>query len=101
MRIGFYRLVHLNAWFPVGRTVREGLGGLGVVLLGEVCHCGVGFALRFQKPMPFLVSFLSALCLWIKMSALSYSSSSMPAYGALLPAVMAMNSYPLQPWAPN
>ena len=40
---GPYRLICLNAWFPVGGTILEGLGG--VVLLEEVCHRG--WALRF------------------------------------------------------
>jgi hypothetical protein len=41
---GRHRLIYLNAWFSVGRTIRKGLGG--VALLEEVCHCR--WALKFQ-----------------------------------------------------
>lgn len=38
MRISLQRLIYLNAWFLVGGTVWEVLGG--VALLKEVCHWG-------------------------------------------------------------
>ena len=38
---GPYRLIDLNAWFPVGGTVWEGLGGV-VCIRGSV-SLGVGF----------------------------------------------------------
>ena len=47
-----HRLIYLNTWSPVGRTVLEGLESMA--LLEEVCHWG--WALRFQKPMPGPVS---------------------------------------------
>ena len=37
---GHYRLRYLNAWFPLGGTVWEGLRCMA--LLEEVCHLGVG-----------------------------------------------------------
>lgn len=35
---GLHRLVYLEAWPPVGRTIWEELGG--EALLKEMCHCG-------------------------------------------------------------
>lgn len=51
---GPYRLMYSNAWSSVGGTVWKGLEG--VDFLEEVCHRG--WAVRFQKPAPFQVSFL-------------------------------------------
>jgi hypothetical protein len=46
-----HRLIYLNVCSTVDGTVWEGLGG--VALLEEVCLWG--WALRFQRPMPFSV----------------------------------------------
>ena len=48
MRMAPHRLVYLNAWFPAGRTVWEGLGG--VALLKEVCHWA---CVGFEVPVSF------------------------------------------------
>lgn len=42
-------LICLSTWFPIGETLLEGLEGM--TLLEEVYM--LGWALRFQKPMPF------------------------------------------------
>ena len=42
---GPHRLIYLNAWLRVGRTVWEGIGG--VALLEEVCHWRAGFDASF------------------------------------------------------
>ena len=51
-----FGLIDLKAWSPVGGTAWEGLGGIAV--LEDVCHWV--WALRFQKPKPFLFKSLSA-----------------------------------------
>ena len=45
----FHKLICLDTWSSVGRTVWEGLGG--VVLLKKLCHWR--WALRFQNSLPF------------------------------------------------
>lgn len=49
---GLHRLIYLNAWFPVGGTVWEGLEG--VPLLEEVYHKvgGVGFEVLIAHDIP-------------------------------------------------
>ena len=43
-RFGSHRLMCLNAWPTGSDTIRKrGLVGVGVVLLEEVCHSGLGF----------------------------------------------------------
>lgn len=54
-----HRLIDLNASALVGETVREGLGV--VVLLEELCHCGLGFEVsNLLKTTPLS---LCVLCL--------------------------------------
>lgn len=56
------RLIHLNTWAPVGGNISEELGS--VDLFEEMYHWG--WALGFQKPMPFQLVFSeSCLQIWI------------------------------------
>lgn len=67
------RLVCLNTWPPVGRTV------WGKVSMYGLVGGGVSLDLRFQKAHVFPVNSLCS-CLWIRMSALSCYSGAMPVF---------------------
>lgn len=69
------RLIYLSAWSPIGGIVWERLVGLICVsLLEEVCQ--LGCFRGFKMPYHFQLV-ISASYLWIRMSALRYSSNDM------------------------
>lgn len=85
-------LIDLNACFPVGGTVWEGLGG--IALLDDVCHWVQ--TLRFQKPKPFPFKSLSA---WWLLSQDVNSQLLLQCRACLRAAVvsaMIINSNPLK-----
>lgn len=59
-----HSLTYLNPWPQFGGTVWEGFKGEGMSLLEDVSH--LEWSLKFQKPVPFQVSSLSAPCLGIR-----------------------------------
>ena len=50
-RKGPYKLIDLNAWSPGSGTIRRcDFVGVGLALVEEVCHCGVGFEVSNAQP---------------------------------------------------
>jgi hypothetical protein len=83
---GIYKLIYyLNTQSQVGGTIWEGLGS--VAILEEVCPWG--WALRFQRPMPFPVS---SLCLIFMARHVSFQLLFL--YHACLPDAVLLTSRP-------
>ena len=91
-----WKLIYLNTWSPVGGTL---WGGKKVWHNWKNCvtRDGLwGFKSTHQSSLSFSVSFL-----WTKMWSLSYCSSTVCLPTAMLPAMVAMDSNPLEQGTPN
>lgn len=83
------KLWYLNTWFPVGGAFWGVFGG--TALLEEVCHWGVGWALRFIPWPSSLLSLFYVYCEKCELSASCYGCLSC----VLLPWLHTMmESYP-------